>query len=533
MISPKINIKQYIISLVIVLNIIMTSSLLYLQHKSMYGRSTTPQLNQNTRLMINNNFIRIQNIRKHSSGEHANISSITLEEPHKKVMSTDKKQEVPPREKTQPIHPEQPGKKTQVVPPGQPVRVEDLQIHILTASQYSSTLYLNGWMRHGTVTSFKCCMMTSLTDHVTEVGVVLHNEFLDWRVDLQNAEFRCGTGAINTTYQFVGFARNSCGKTPPSKVLKTVQPPRLTDSVGICLKVSYGRVNATRAVEWFELMKTMNVTRVFSYHSELEPDALAVFKYYQKTGFLDLFPISVPFSDSWNQTAELAKRNGHRFRHPRYSPQAFVDEVVTANDCKHRMAGLDFVIVMDIDEVIVPKRANYTHGINETKYNSDRENRSMTYIHVLKEASRRFPSAAAFIFNAYVNVLTWGPSRKSPFHFMSYTLRTPWTNYDGASRNTRWAFKPKLVHFVQNNKAWPLRPYTSVAVPEDLCSFHHYRACKPTWSNCTTETRRQRDDLIVHFERPLMDRITKLPLIDIFGRFYRYIKEEQLLDINY
>ena len=28
---------------------------------------------------------------------------------------------------------------------------------------------------------------------------------------------------------------------------------------------------------------------------------------------------------------------------------------MAANDCKHRMAGFDYVIVMDIDEVIIPE----------------------------------------------------------------------------------------------------------------------------------------------------------------------------------
>ena len=55
------------------------------------------------------------------------------------------------------------------------------------------------------------------------------------------------------------------------------------------------------------------------------------------------------------------------FVRPRYEEQAWVDEVMAANDCKLRMAGLDYIVVMDLDEFIAPRKEEMTSYIDILK----------------------------------------------------------------------------------------------------------------------------------------------------------------------
>ncbi|GFN99198.1 hypothetical protein PoB_002570400 [Plakobranchus ocellatus] len=98
------------------------------------------------------------------------------------------------------------------------------------------------------------------------------------------------------------------------------------------------------------------------------------------------------------------------FRRPRYEEQAWMDKIWASNDCKHQMFGLDFVVVMDMDESMVPKIG----------------------------------------LDTYHDILSIG----------RYTLCTARPNYDGVDRNSRWAFILERTYFVLNNLVLPRKPYT-------------------------------------------------------------------------
>lgn len=89
---------------------------------------------------------------------------------------------------------------------------------------------------------------------------------------------------------FVG-ASGSC-LTPPRSVMKIEYPKRMRNSVGICLKISYGDLDTEKILEWFEFVRLLGVTRVFSFvSSDMDASAKRVFDYYNSTGFLETNPI--------------------------------------------------------------------------------------------------------------------------------------------------------------------------------------------------------------------------------------------------
>ncbi|XP_055866962.1 uncharacterized protein LOC106050629 isoform X1 [Biomphalaria glabrata] len=404
-----------------------------------------------------------------------------------------------------------PKDKLKLVGRGENIQAGEQQVHITTAVYYKDyplkpgfNVFLNGWARHNDSMDFKCCFFSSLPEAdsqgvtVTEVAARMYNVYRQWIVDMQNAEFSCSVPtAANATLQFryVTFVKLTC-RDIKDKVMRIEMPEVIPKSVGVCLKVTYGKVNPEKMVEWFEFMKLMKVTRVFTYYFDVEPEVLRVLQYYNKTGFLDLLLI---------HPAKSRHGKDRGFRHPRYSEQAFVDEVMAVNDCKHRMSRFDYVVIMDIDEFILPK-GNIT-----------------TYYDLFKLASNRFPKAGGFQVDAYVVMTSWGATRDSPLHFTRYTNRTLEANYDGAHRNTRWVFIPQRTFYARNNYVYTRSGFNIAVLPHDISILFHYRNCKRQWVTCNNSTR-VTDDIVVKYESRLVENISRMTLTPLLYKSTDYIK---------
>lgn len=196
-----------------------------------------------------------------------------------------------------------------MVSPGENIQVEDLQVHITTAVYYEDypaasgfNLFLNGWARHNTSMGFKCCLLRSLPsgaiidDTFTEVKSYIYHIYDQWIVDMQNTEFSCSiskkqiAGIEDAKFSYVAFAKESCLNVP-SLAMKIIYPQPSLNSVGICLKITYGTLNPENMIEWFEYTRLMGVTKVFTYYFEVDVPTMNVLQYYQSIGFLEMQPI--------------------------------------------------------------------------------------------------------------------------------------------------------------------------------------------------------------------------------------------------
>ncbi|CAL1532593.1 unnamed protein product [Lymnaea stagnalis] len=397
---------------------------------------------------------------------------------------------------------------------GENIQAGDVQVHIPTAVFYNDfpeksafNILLNGWARHNDSMAFKCCFLHSFQNTSTKQNIVfteapakVYNVYKQWIVDMQNAEFSCSVPANQlkasgvSKFSYVTFVKSSC-RDASNDIMRIEFPKAVAKSVGVCLKVTYGTLNPEKMVEWFEFTKLMGVTKVFTYYFDVDPPAMKVLEYYNSTGFLDLLLI---------HPAKSKGGKARGFRHPRYSEQAFVDEVMGANDCKHRMSQYDYIIVMDMDEFILPK--------GELK----------TYYDILKKTSDKFPKAAGFQFDSHVIITSWGISRSSALHITRYVNRTEQANYDGAERNTRWAFKPTKTFYARNNFVYVKRDYEVAVVPHDYYMLFHYRGCKRQWAGCKSKP--VTDTIMVKYEAALVDNVLKLPLGDVLYKSASYIQ---------
>ncbi|XP_012936203.1 uncharacterized protein LOC106011373, partial [Aplysia californica] len=264
------------------------------------------------------------------------------------------------------------------------------------------------------------------------------------------------------------------------------------------MKVSYGSVNPEKAIEWMEYARMMNVTRVFTLTHDLDPPIKRVFEYYSKIGFLEMIPV--------NPAIKKGGKPRH-FRPPRDSQQAWVDATMAAQDCKHRLAGFDYLFILDVDEFIVPQDA-----------------KQRSYLKILQASSKTHPEASGLIFDSHVVMLNWNTTRKSPLYITTHVNRTLVTNYDGNATNTRWAFRPKMVYFVQNNRIWPNRGTKIAYVDHSLYHLLHYRKCKMAlWKGCLWAERTEEKNMLL-VETPMIKRLRQLPLEEILPENMGYVE---------
>ena len=137
------------------------------------------------------------------------------------------------------------------------------------------------------------------------------------------------------------------------------EKPNSKRDFAVCVSVCYGKEwDVYKIVEWMELLKILGVSRVGIYNNTLGSEAARVFQYYDSQGFVD-------FRQSWNFISDPGVLTSHLH----WSP--------VINDCIYRnLYSFTKILVIDLDEVIVPKTAN-----NLTQLLIDIDNHQIGSVH--------------------------------------------------------------------------------------------------------------------------------------------------------
>ncbi|XP_062139734.1 uncharacterized protein LOC133848257 [Drosophila sulfurigaster albostrigata] len=127
-------------------------------------------------------------------------------------------------------------------------------------------------------------------------------------------------------------------------------------SFGVCLKgfdFPYADLSE-RIIEWFELHRLMGATKIYAYMYDVHPAVQRVLDYYQRTGYLEMQQLTMA-----NGMPRL-RHYHHLFIHRRMLAKR-LNELIAYNDCFYRnMYKHDFMVNVDIDEVIMPQGAMRT-----------------------------------------------------------------------------------------------------------------------------------------------------------------------------
>ncbi|VDN01093.1 unnamed protein product [Thelazia callipaeda] len=157
----------------------------------------------------------------------------------------------------------------------------------------------------------------------------------------------------------------SLSKTPckSQKIASYVRMPLLKqkkNAVAVCVKgLDYLEDIPERLIEWIEMQFLVGADSITLYTYYVPNKMQQVLNYYSKFGSVEVIPISLP-GDSPNQVfirSRFIWRNRQQKRR---------HELIAYNDCFYRYIDTHkFVLIIDIDEVVIPlKHNNWTGMLN-------------------------------------------------------------------------------------------------------------------------------------------------------------------------
>ena len=117
------------------------------------------------------------------------------------------------------------------------------------------------------------------------------------------------------------------------------------EGVAICTKVTYGRPDPVRLIEWIEVNRILGARTIYIYNASVQGEANRVLERYSELGLVTLRQHSFPVA----LTQLVFKET---FPTSDYS-QNWELEVLSINDCLYT-AVEPFLVVIDIDEVLYP-----------------------------------------------------------------------------------------------------------------------------------------------------------------------------------
>jgi len=107
---------------------------------------------------------------------------------------------------------------------------------------------------------------------------------------------------------------------------------------------------SVRLVEWIELLSILGADKVFFYELQVHPNITKVLRHYEQEGRVQVTPLTLPGGQpnvAGFQHMYLTKKTNHKRQ----------NEIIPYNDCLYKNMYLyNYVILLDIDEVIMPKQ---------------------------------------------------------------------------------------------------------------------------------------------------------------------------------
>ena len=130
-----------------------------------------------------------------------------------------------------------------------------------------------------------------------------------------------------------------------------IQYPKSQDNkpkheVGVCVPITFGKIDPYRIIEWVEMHRFLGVTEINVFHSNVSDNTMAALKYYEREGIIKLFSIPSVLQENHNRD-KIRSSTG-------------------LNDCMLRNMYLyKWVLVVDFDEIIFPRNESEIINYNQ------------------------------------------------------------------------------------------------------------------------------------------------------------------------
>ncbi|XP_037293717.1 uncharacterized protein LOC115452130 [Manduca sexta] len=238
-------------------------------------------------------------------------------------------------------------------------------------------------------------------------------------------------------------------------ILDTEPRAGIEDTMHVCVKpfhFSYARDEWL--VEWFEMNRLLGASHFYMYNESLSAPVGCLLDHYRRQGLVTLLPWKLPI------ISKVEIRTEGQFA-------AF-------NDCLYRsMAAAGWLLVVDVDEVVVPRRE-----------------RTLPALLAALRASYSPPSKApgAFLFRNAFFYLRWEDDSEARAPLVTARKTRRWATPHALKNRSKYALRPRDAVELGNHFVWELAPGAAAAgVPTDRALLHHYRiACEFGGMNCLT-----------------------------------------------
>ncbi|XP_060560568.1 uncharacterized protein LOC132720436 [Ruditapes philippinarum] len=373
-------------------------------------------------------------------------------------------------------------------------------------TEVSPTAIVTGWEhKSGSSYDFKCCFRLK---NGMFVSVLSWNKshwvyFLE-NFNLQAKQFKCPVNFDIKDISSITILADKNATCPEENVfyitptiIKHNKSPKNIRSrnVGVCVKLTYGSLDAQRLIEWFEIHKLFGVDKVIAYTYQLNSKAAKVLKFYERSGMAQVYDFDFPEKD-------IIKRNIGE------NSQYLNDEQVVLFDCQERLRNYDYVAVVDTDEFLLPRTKHFKNAWK-----------------IYFENKLRKENVGALFFCVRIHAYTWGPSNKShPLHIGRYSNCT----FPMNDRN-KGVYMPSRIRqgSVWTHGAYPLQGFTSYVVANvSEAVIHHYRHCREEWLN-TTSTHVSRSEMyLFHMTNTTKCTDFRRSHSDVIGQLADNIKDD-------
>lgn len=286
------------------------------------------------------------------------------------------------------------------------------------------------------------------------------------------------------------------------RVLYNRPPENKKKGFAVCVKgldFPYDDLSV-RLVEWIELLGILGADKIFFYELQVHPNISKVLKHYEREGRVHITPLTLPGGQpnvKGLQHLYLSKKTNQKRQ----------NELIPYNDCLYKnMYKYEFIALLDIDEVIMPKR-------DEDRNWTDLMRRVVPKGQTTSNTT--FPSynvRNVYFFDENEHNHDWAKDVPKYMHMLQHVTRAE--NFTKPNQYIKCFHNPERVLILHNH--FPLAclggKCKSYAVPTDDAQLQHYRAdCVRTLQKTCVEFKehKTKDTTIWKYKEELIPKTMK------------------------
>lgn len=271
------------------------------------------------------------------------------------------------------------------------------------------------------------------------------------------------------------------------------EPSSFQFNFSVCLPTLYGGYNKVlQFVQSMEMYRILGAQQIVVYKTNCSLEMEKVLEYYQKTGFAKVIP--------WPISSFLKISKGWKFSlHP--GDLQYFGQIVILNDCLYRnMYNSRFVILNDIDEIVVPVR--HSNWMAMTEYLA----KKMPGVNIFRVENHIFPISVQDENNTFPSSI-WniipGGNDHGP-NILQHVYREP--NRPHIYNPTKLFVNPRSV--IRTSVHSVLQKYGKESVISfDICRIYHIRG--PLQGHLPKE-KLIRDTLLWNYSSLLIKNVNKV-----------------------